>query len=117
MRAGFSRGPRISAELFPKEWGTPLEQERRRRIQVAIWAWAYEVHDVSLVSDHVFDMTCRLIDPTISTKNRKLDNFFKKHFGPDTGQWVHKHPERQKLDARVRSLIASIQSEKDTPKP
>lgn len=100
-------------DLFPKEWGTPLERERRRRIQVAVWAWAYEVHDVSLVSDHVFDATCRQIDPKISTKNRKLDNFFKKHFGPDTGQWVHKHPETAKLDARVRSLIAAAQS-KDT---
>lgn len=86
-------------------WGSPVELERKRRINVAVWAWAYEVHDVSLVSDAVFDSTCAAIDPTASTGNRKLDAFFKKSFQACTGQWVHNHPEKSKLDQIVRRIL------------
>lgn len=92
-------------------WGSPIELERKRRIQVALWAWAYEEHDTSLVSDALFDETCYAIDPKVSTKNRKLDNFFKKHFEPHTGQWVHLHPEKHKLDCLVRRRL-NIQKDK-----
>lgn len=83
-------------------WGSPVEWERWRRIRVSVAAWAYERHDVSLISDAEFDKLCQEIDPSVSTGNRKLDNFFKKHFSPHTGQWVHKHPEKSKLEWLVQ---------------
>lgn len=83
-----------------------VEFERRRRICVALWAWAYEKHSDSLVSDAKFDETCYLIDKNIKTGNDILDKFFSEEFDPSTGQWVHKHPEQDKLEAlyhRIRS--------------
>jgi len=32
-------------------WGTPKEIETRRRIKLAIWTYAYEIADNSVVSD------------------------------------------------------------------
>jgi hypothetical protein len=87
-------------------WGTPVEVERRRRIRVACWAYAYEVLDVSLVSDHRFDEECKLIDPKVSTGNARLDSFFRKTFSAHTGQWVHKHPDINRLSSLVRRLVA-----------
>ncbi|MBB3910138.1 DNA ligase LigA-related protein [Sphingomonas desiccabilis] len=86
-------------------WGTPQEVERRRRIRVAVWAYAYEVLDVSLVSDEVFDRECKLVDPKVSTGNRRLDAFFRKHFADYTGQWVHKHPDLPRLAQLTRAVI------------
>jgi len=86
-------------------WGTPEEIERRRRIRVAVWAHAYEVLDTSLVSDAVFDAECKLVNPAASTGNAKLDRFFSQHFADYTGQWVHKHPEKAKLDRLTRQCI------------
>jgi len=49
------------------------------------------------MSDAEFDEMSYLVDTTIATGNRKLDNFFKKHFEPATGMWVRKHPDKQGL--------------------
>jgi len=95
-------------------WGTPVEVERRRRIRVAVWAYAYEVFDVSLVSDHRFDEECKLIDPKVSTGNARLDSFFRKTFAAHTGQWVHKHPEVGRLEYLTRRLINSNSKEVTT---
>lgn len=86
-------------------WGSPEEVERRRRILLAVWAYAYETLDHSLVSDETFDREAKLVDVSIATGNRKLDNFYKKHFADYTGQWVLKHPERVKLDRLARAAI------------
>lgn len=88
-------------------WGSPVELERKRRILVAVAAWAYERYNTSLISDAEFDKLCYEINPSISTGNRKLDNFFKKHFQPDTGLWVHSHPEKGKLEYIVRQRLKS----------
>ncbi len=74
-------------------WGTREEIERRRRIRLSLWAYAYEVESVSLVSDLVFDHEARLVDVSISTGNPKLDAFFRTEFEPHTGMWIHKHPD------------------------
>jgi hypothetical protein len=79
-------------------------KEKQRRICVALWAWAYEKHSDSLVSDAKYDETCKKIDVSVKTGNELLDKFFKKHFGPETGQWVHKHPEQNKLEALYQRL-------------
>ncbi len=90
-------------------WGTPEETERRHRIQVAVWAYAYEFLNTSLVSDARFDETAKLLDVNVSTGNKKLDRFFKTHFADCTGQWVHKHPEKNKL-ARLAHFLITQQS-------
>ncbi len=75
-------------------WGTPVERERRRRIQVAVWAYAYEVHDESLVPDAVYDRVCREVDVSVDTGRPDLDAWFRSEFDPSTGFWVHSHPDR-----------------------
>lgn len=87
-------------------WGSPEETERRRRILLSVWAYAYEYEDVSLVADHVFDEDARKVDLSISTGNRKLDNFFKREFAPDTGMWIAKHPELHKVRRAYARLLA-----------
>jgi tRNA/tmRNA/rRNA uracil-C5-methylase (TrmA/RlmC/RlmD family) len=86
-------------------WGTPEETERRRRIRVSVWAYAYEVLDVSLVSDELYDRECYLVDPKVTTGRPRLDEFFRKHFAAYTGQWVRLHPEQAKLHALTRAVI------------
>ena len=87
-------------------WGSPEEIERRRRIRVSLWAYAYEIRDTPFVSDSRFDDQCRLIDLSVDTGNREMDVFFRTHFTPDTGMWIHKHPDLTGLATlyeRVRS--------------
>lgn len=76
---------------------TRVERERWLRIRLAVAAYAYEVENDSIMSDAEFDRLSLEVDVSIKTGNRKLDNFFSKHFDPSTGQWVHKHPEKRKL--------------------
>lgn len=82
------------------EWGSPIEIERRRRIDVAAWAYAYEIDGDPLVSDAIYDSEAAKIDPSVSTGHARLDEFFRCEFAPYTGQWVRSHPELHKL-ARV----------------
>lgn len=81
-----------------------VHAERRRRQQVAVWAYSYEVLDQSLVPDHVFDRVCREIDVLVPTGHSQMDNWFKTHFSPHTGQWVHKHPDQKHLH-RIANLL------------
>jgi hypothetical protein len=83
-------------------WGSPDEVERKRRINVALWAYAYEVQSDPLVDDATFDREAALIDPTIATGNRRLDTFFYQKFAPHTGQWIWQHPELNKVAALYR---------------
>lgn len=77
-------------------------EERRRRINVAVWAYAYEVMDDPLVSDEEFDSECALVDLKLSTSykgkdNRAIDRWFRENFEPHTGMWVHNHPDKDGL--------------------
>lgn len=76
-----------------KTWGNKKEQEIKRRINVSLWAYAYEVENDSLVSDGKYDSECLKVDLSISTGNKIMDKFFKNEFDPDTGLWIHKHPQ------------------------
>ena len=91
-------------------WGTPIEKERRNRIRLSLAAYAYEFQSESIISDGEFDKLCLQINPNVSTIENShdekqiqrytiLDKFFKEEFSPDTGQWIHKHPE---LDSVAR---------------
>lgn len=81
-----------------------FNEEKRRRICVSVWAWAYEKHSDSIVSDAKFDEVCKQIDVSVSTGNDIMDIFFKNEFSSHTGQWVHKHPEKDKLEALYQRL-------------
>lgn len=76
---------------------TEFEKERQRRICVALWAYAYEYMSEPIVDDAKFDKTCQEIDVSISTENKEMDEWFKKEFSPDTGQWITKHPHLERL--------------------
>jgi NAD-dependent DNA ligase len=74
-----------------------INQEIRNRIKLSVAAYAYEMEDDSIMSDADFDNLCREIKVNESTGNEKMDNFFKTEFNPSTGQWIHKHPELNKI--------------------
>lgn len=83
--------------MTKNNWGNEVEIEIRNRILVSIYAYAYEIKSDSLVSDSVFDTLCSKIDILIETGNEKLDDFFLNEFDESTGQWIHKHPELDKI--------------------
>jgi len=74
-------------------WGSTVEKQIRLRIRLSVAAYAYEICNESIMTDHEFDKKCLEIDPSIETGNKKMDKFFKEEFDPSTGQWIHKHPE------------------------
>lgn len=78
---------------------TPVERQRWLRIRLAIAAYAYELRADSIMTDAEFDSLSLEVDTSVKTGRRKLDNFFAKHFSPDTGGWVHHHPELRKVAA------------------
>jgi len=74
-------------------WGTTIERERRNRILVSVAAYAYEIKNTSIMSDGDYDALCLEVSPMRTTGHATLDAFFRKHFDPSTGMWVHQHPE------------------------
>lgn len=74
---------------------TTIEIERRRRIKVSLWAYAYEIENHSIVDDMRFDLECYQLNLSLDTGNPQLDFWFRANFEPCTGMWIHKHP---KLD-------------------
>ena len=89
------------ASLFDDEYiPSPIETERRKRIRLSVFAYAYEFDNNSLISDEEYDKLSREINPQIKTGHDKLDKFFETQFEPDTGMWIRKHPEL----TRVRTL-------------
>lgn len=78
-------------------WGNPAEIETKKRIKVALAAYAYEFLDDPIMPDGMFDELAYSIDLSIPTTNPKMDKWFKENFAPDTGQWIHKHPDKPRL--------------------
>lgn len=78
---------------------TEVERQRRIRILLSLYAYAYEFKARSIVSDADYDRLALQVDTSIDTENERLDNFFKKEYNAYTGQWIHKHPEKDKLEA------------------
>jgi len=77
----------------------PDEPSRQRwlRIMVSAAAYGYEFKSESFLDDATFDALCKLIQPFVQTGRPDLDWFFMTEFSPDTGQWIHKHPELEKV--------------------
>lgn len=76
---------------------TKMETERRNRILLSVYAYAYEFENTSLVSDTQFDELSKKINIFQETDNKKLDDFFFNKFSPDTGMWIRNHPELAKI--------------------
>ena len=91
-------------------------RQRWLRSKVAVAAYAYEFKAHSIMSDGDFDRYCKEIDPSISTidfwhgrlglvdRYLKLDKFFKEIFCPDTGMWIHEHPELHLVKFKYEQL-------------
>lgn len=86
---------------------TKVERVKQARICVALWACSYEFLNYSYVSDAKYDETCKEVerDLELDTDNKKLDYWFRREFSANTGQWVHKHPELNKLKQKAQHLI------------
>lgn len=91
-------------EVLPR-WGTPVERERLNRIQLSLFAYAYEIESNPLISDADFDEKARAIQPSMSTENELLDKFFLEEFDPCTGQWIHSHPQLDRVAALYRRVL------------
>lgn len=74
-----------------------VEIETHRRIKLAIWAYAYEFENRSIVSDAQFDVESYLVDLNVRTARPDMDLFFICEFKPHTGQWIHRHPELERI--------------------
>lgn len=103
---------------------TEMEQVRRKRIQVALWAYAYENRGTIIVTDKVYDETCLEVDEEIDTATDRpdLDKWYKKNFKSWTGSWIEKHPEIHMIEALYERLkvAAEIHGREwygDTPDP
>ena len=81
-----------------------VDDERRRRIRVALAAYAYEIEDAPIMPDAEYDALARSINPAVSTGHAVLDAFFRKKFQPHTGAWVREHPGRERL-AQIYRLL------------
>lgn len=91
MSKSYRYTPEMSAEIL-------------RRIRVSVAAAAYECLDFQTMTDADFDRTAAAIDLAIDTNRPDLDAWFRAHFSPHTGQWVHHHPERGLLIERAKWL-------------
>lgn len=71
--------------------------QRQLRIRLALAAYAYEFESDAILSDADFDAMSKMVDLNVDTGAPDLDFFFSEEFSPDTGQWIHKHPELDKV--------------------
>ena len=85
------------SEVETPQWGLPVEIERRNRIRLSVAAFAYEFENDSIMNDGDFDALAETIDVNMDTGNALMDTFFREQFSPHTGQWIHDHPELDKL--------------------
>lgn len=102
----------MSVKAFFKKtestWGSSADKERRRRIKLSLAAFAYEMRNEIIMSDHDFDKLCLEVDPSIDTGHPVMDKFFREKFDPSTGMWIRDHPELTKLEAlyeRTREFL------------
>lgn len=80
-------------------WGSRVEQERRNRIRIAVYAYAYELRDSCLIPDSEYDQLARSINPSMKTCHESLDHFFATRYSADTGLWIYEHPELERVAA------------------
>lgn len=93
-----------------------IEIERKNRIRLSVAAYAYEFESESVMTDDEFDSLSKKIRPNIKTlesyhrrtseinRIKRLDKFFLEEFSTDTGMWIHKHPELDRLKKYYKHL-------------
>lgn len=85
-------------------WGNKVEWETKIRMVLTAAAYAYEIEDDPIMNDNTFDAMCKQVDLTVDTTRPDLDSFFREHFDPSTGVWIHHHPELDKVALYVERL-------------
>lgn len=103
--------PVLTEASFPplgEGWGSPIEKEVRRRIQIAVFAYAYEIADNPLISDREFDRLATEINREQGTCHPMLDEFFIVEFSPMTGMWIHNHPDLEGIKRTYERYYKSI---------
>lgn len=98
-----------SRDLFDERY--TLEAERRRRIQVSIWAYTYEFLHTSIVDDQTFDRYCQAVDIAVHTNRPDLDAWFRNEFDPSTGLWIRDHPELEIIRHHAENLVRHLEAE------
>lgn len=76
---------------------SPSERETRKRIKLAVAAYAYEICNTSVLTDEQFDNLAKSVNLSISTARPDLDEWWRREFQADTGMWIHKHPELRRI--------------------
>ena len=79
-------------------------REIRNRIRLSLASYSYEFHDDSLMTDAEFDKLSREITPNEKTGNELIDRFFREEFMVDSGMWIRRHPELDKLKLIYETL-------------
>lgn len=85
--------------------------QRRLRIRLSAAAYAYEFLSLIMMSDEEFDRDCRLVKPEIDTGHPVLDEFFRTEFSPDTGMWIHRHPELYLVEQYTKYVMKMMSLE------
>lgn len=97
-------------EVDNSPYSDRVSLETRKRIRVAVAAWAYEVMQTPIMTDAEFDKLAESIDLSIDTRRPDLDKWFRKNFQSYTGSWVHGHPDRTRLNQIAEMIIDKMGS-------
>ena len=81
-----------------------IGKEIRNRIRLSLASYSYEFHDDSLMTDAEYDKLSREINPNEKTGNELIDRFFREEFMVDSGMWIRRHPELDKLKLIYETL-------------
>ena len=74
-----------------------VDKQIKVRIKLSVCAYAYEFHNDSIISDGEFDDLSKQVNLNIDTRLPHMDSWFRDNFEPDTGMWIHKHPELDRV--------------------
>lgn len=72
---------------------------------LSIAAYVYEYFDETIMSDAEFDKLALEVDLSIDTNRPDLDAWFRKEFAPDTGQWIHHHPDKARIKEMAKRML------------
>ena len=89
----------VSNLSYEEHYSEKVCLERKNRIRLSLAAYAYEFKADSIMSDGEFDELASKINTKMLTGHAIMDKFFAEEFSADTGQWIHDHPELDKLEA------------------
>lgn len=96
----FSNLTKIAEQLphsMAKKYNAVVDRQTRVRINVAVYAYAYEIMDDPVATDAEFDNLCAEVKVSIDTRNQIMDKWFRDNFSPHTGSWVWSHPDKAGL--------------------